>query len=163
MCAYAAKLAEKHANSLRMINNFHISACDMHFMFSTNFQEGIMRNNGFPAADIWKWSGHRSTSFRFVSVEASEIIEMVRIGDDETDWSDKQAVAAVLFRKLRDISETQDKYVLHVDYPMARCLLEVLLLFAQKLPAEVKSLFYYDILGAWNTPFDGREHRCGLH
>lgn len=162
-CAAAEILEKRFASTLRLTRNLRIMFAKVHLKVLTPV------DNGHGPEDDTLHFIHRY----FDLLEPGPIWEhfdsraeqhlIVRIGDDETNWSHKQTVASALRQTLPMCVR---KHVRDGHYAWFGCLLKVLQTFAKEVPGETKCLFYHHKLGEIDSetccPFSD-EQGCTLH
>lgn len=172
ICVSAAELADVFSSTLRLTSNLRIVFHGLHVRFSTPTQRGIVheeKESHLYIRDDEAFHIESQCGCPFCSLTKTPYYPIPtiaeRIGDDEVDWSNKQAVENALDEAL-DINEITG-YWYEDCCSFESCLLEVLWILAEKHPAATKSLFYTkddDEDWVWFDMFDYcHPWECRLH
>lgn len=165
-CAAAEKLAKRFSSTLRLTRNLRIMFTEVHLKV---------------LAPVDNWHGLEDDTLHFTHRHSGlldpgpmwghfdsrgEQHLVVRIGDDEINWSHKQTVANALRQALPMFVR---KHVQDGHCAWFTCLLKVLQTFAKEVPRATKCLFYHHKLGELDSeiscPFSDEQVLwvCTLH
>lgn len=159
-CGAAVNLAAKLADNLRLSSVVRIIFCEVHLLFLAPAekhratQREIIRHSFF----------QRREQYGTRCLVSGHMMQAARIGDDQTDWSNKSAVELAL----REALPKGGHYHNPDDAcPWLSCLLDVLWALSREVPNATKCLYYYpddfgDFMGAATCPYNG-EIRCDSH